>query len=93
MRPVAQGLGFKLYQPGSLEHAHVTWCAGSREPAADAIRPIPSEHKALFLMGAQKAGTTWLFNALNAHPAFIGADHAYLCAPVASAFSVLTAVF
>jgi hypothetical protein len=43
-------------------------------PAMDSRRRI------LFILGAQKAGTTFLFNALTKHPAFVGADHAFGCA-------------
>jgi hypothetical protein len=58
----------------------MNWCKGSNEPSGSALEAIPSEHKMLFVMGAQKAGTTWLFNALDAHPSFLGADHSYKCA-------------
>lgn len=74
-----QGFGYKLYPPGSLNYEDVSWCKGSSEPAASELEPIPSEHKVLFVMGAQKAGTTWLFNALNTHPSFVGAEHGYMC--------------
>lgn len=42
--------------------------------------PIDSRRTILFILGAQKGGTTYLFNALTKHPAFVGADHAFGCA-------------
>ena len=75
-----QGFGFKAYTPGSLQHSNVAWCEGSNEPSADELPSIPESTRVLFIAGAQKAGTTWLFNALDAHPNFVGASHAYKCA-------------
>ena len=75
-----QGFAFKLYPPGSMGYSDVSFCQGSNEPDVSTLRAIPSETKVLFVMGAQKAGTTWLFNALEAHSSFIGADHSYMCA-------------
>lgn len=47
--------------------------------------PIDSRRRILFILGAQKGGTTYLFNALTKHPAFVGADHAFGCALLACA--------
>jgi hypothetical protein len=44
---------------------------------------VSQEHSVLFILGAQKGGTTWLFNALDTHPSFVGADHAYRSCSVA----------
>lgn len=74
-----QGFGFKAYKPGSLQHSNVCWCDGSNEPAYEELSPIPESTRVLFIAGAQKAGTTWLFNALETHPTFVGASHAYKC--------------
>lgn len=42
--------------------------------------PIDARRHILFILGTQKGGTTYLFNALAKHPAFVGADHAFGCA-------------
>lgn len=76
-----QDFGFKTYTPGSLQHSDVDWCEGSHEPSEEELRSIPESTKVLFIAGAQKAGTTWLFNALDKHPTFVGASHAYKCDP------------
>ena len=34
---------------------------------------VPETTKTLFILGAQKAGTTFLYSLLNRHPGFIGA--------------------
>ena len=75
-----QAFGFRLYAPGSLTHADVQWCPGSAEPPASQLQPIPTGYKALFILGSQKAGTTWLYNALQQHPAFVAPKHGYKCA-------------
>lgn len=51
--------------------------------AGDAV--VPPSQPVLFIIGAQKSGTTWLYNALTTHPAMIGA----LRAPKYVALSVL----
>lgn len=43
--------------------------------------PMDPRRNILFIIGTQKGGTTFLFNALKKHPAFVGANHAYGCAP------------
>jgi hypothetical protein len=70
-----QGFGFKAYTPGSLQHSHVVWCGGSNEP--ESLTSISQSTKVLFIAGAQHAGTKWLFDALDAHPTFVSALHAY----------------
>jgi hypothetical protein len=39
--------------------------------------PLDPRRRMLFILGAQKGGTTYLFNALTRHPAFVGAAHAF----------------
>lgn len=41
--------------------------------------PIDSRRRILFILGTQKGGTTYLFNAITKHPLFVGANHAYGC--------------
>jgi hypothetical protein len=41
--------------------------------------PIDARRRILFILGTQKGGTTYMFNALTKHPLFVGADHAYGC--------------
>jgi hypothetical protein len=43
-------------------------------------KPMDKRRNILFVVGVQKGGTTFLFNALKNHPAFVGAQHAYRCA-------------
>ena len=40
---------------------------------------VPETTKTLFILGAQKAATTFLFGLLNAHPGFIGARYDERC--------------
>lgn len=47
------------------------------EVARERNEPFHPKRRALFVLGAQKCGTTFLFSALSKHPAFIGASHAY----------------
>lgn len=75
-----QEFGFKLYNPATLTYSDVRWCPGSQEPAADELRPLPEAYKVLFVLGAQKAGTTWFYNALQTHPAFVGPERGYMYA-------------
>ena len=39
--------------------------------------PMDTRRNVLFIIGTQKGGTTYLFNALKKNPSFVGADHAY----------------
>lgn len=43
------------------------------------MNPISDQYKFLFILGAQKSGTTWLHNALNKHPLFVEAKETYGC--------------
>lgn len=52
-----------------LEHSDVEFCPHTPEP--DTLERVPEKFKYLMVIGSQKAGTTWLYNALEKHPAFI----------------------
>ena len=69
-----------MHPPGSLSYDDVRWCAPAREPPAEALIPFHPGINVLMILGAQKAGTTWLFNALTQHPSLHGADFGYMCA-------------
>jgi hypothetical protein len=43
-------------------------------------KPMDARRKILFIIGAQKGGTTYVFNSLVKHSSFVGAEHAYGCA-------------
>ena len=66
-------------KPGERTYADVDWCEGSLEPSADAVQPIDPAYRALFVVGAQKAGTTWLHNALATHPAMVQGETRIAC--------------
>lgn len=68
---------FKMYEPASLHHSEMEWCPGLPEPD---LRRVHHNLKFLFLLGAQKSGTTWLHKALFKHKLFVEANTAYLCA-------------
>jgi hypothetical protein len=69
-REAALGLQSRRRVCGALEH--------------DLGQPMDVRRNVLFIIGTQKGGTTFLFNALKKHPSFIGADHAYGCAALAA---------
>lgn len=66
---------FKVYPPASLAYgtaAPLCNHAGERETILSAA-PLSADVPALLVIGAQKAGTTWLWGALSRHSAFVGA--------------------
>jgi hypothetical protein len=74
---VMQKYTFKMHEPNSMDTDDMEWCPGLRQVDQ---KPIDEGFKFLFLLGAQKAGTTWLHEALNRHPIFVEANSAYRCA-------------
>eukprot|EP00892_Ulva_mutabilis_P000115 jgi/Ulvmu1/10103/UM006_0053.1 len=59
--------------PGSMTFEDVQWCPGSLE---EPQQPVDPSYRALFVVGAQKAGTTWLSQALSTHPSIVyGISH------------------
>lgn len=75
-----QGYSFKMLKPASLSYKDMPWCPGVPEPEQDKLFPIDHRFNPLIILGAQKAGTTWLFDALQSHPSFHGAVHGFRCA-------------
>lgn len=71
--------GFKLLPPASLRYDDVQFCPGAAEPKAADIMTLHPGLNMLLVLGTQKGGTTWLFNALMKHPAFIGARQGFRC--------------
>ena len=72
-----QEYAFKAHATASLSHTSMNWCEGAPELRLRAVDPRLSF---LLVLGVQKAGTTWLFDALATHPLFSGAHHGYRCA-------------
>lgn len=68
-------MAFKQEVPESLSIASRDRMCSSLEHSLGP--PIDQRRRILFILGAQKAGTTYLFNALTKHPAFVGASHAF----------------
>lgn len=77
-----------MLKPASLTYKDMPWCPGVPEPPEENMVPIDRRFNHLIILGAQKAGTTWLFDALQEHPWFHGAVHGYRCAPLNGALSV-----
>lgn len=65
---------FKMYVLGSLSHTDMEFFCGVRETQLDRIDP---NLDFLLVIRAQKAGTTWLGQALFKHPLFAKIDHSY----------------
>lgn len=93
-----QPYAFQLLEPGSLTYAdNIRWCPGLPQPSPEAqqLRPLDPRFNFLLILGAQKAGTTWLFDALATHPLFVGATHGYRCdnRPILDTDSEFIAIF
>lgn len=72
--------GFQKEVEGSLTiHARRKMCPALEH---DLGTPLDERRRMLFILGTQKGGTTFLFNALHKHKGFVGADHAYGCGPL-----------
>jgi hypothetical protein len=67
---------FKMLPPNSMGYEDMKLCPGLRKQD---LKPVDERYKFLFILGAQKAGTTWLHSALERHPIFIQADSGYMC--------------
>jgi hypothetical protein len=68
-------MAFKQEVPESLSiHSRDRMCPSLEKSLGT---PIDSHRRILFILGAQKAGTTYLFNALTKHPSFVGAAHTF----------------
>lgn len=72
-----QDYAFKMPPVNSMSAENMDWCPGLKQ--AD-FEPVDEKLQFLFLLGAQKSGTSWLHNALMGHPLFVEADDAYLYA-------------
>lgn len=55
----------------------VCYCPASAEPAPTASGSLPADQPLLVVIGAQKAGTTWLLHALHAMPELLLARDCY----------------
>lgn len=79
-----QDYAFKMPAVNSMTADNMDWCPGLPEHKLDRV---DEKLKFLFLLGAQKSGTSWLHKALMEHSLFAEADDAYLCAPPARSCS------
>jgi hypothetical protein len=76
---VASQYGFRKDAEASLNiHERKRMCPALEHNIGE---PMDPRRNILFIIGTQKGGTTFLFNALKKHPAFVGANHAYGFAP------------
>lgn len=86
--PKAHGEGFRSKSPYAFQkEAEGSLSIHTRQKMCPALErdlgsPLDERRRMLFILGTQKGGTTFLFNALAKHKGFVGADHAYGCAPV-----------
>lgn len=71
-----QKYAFKMHEPGSMGHEDMEWCPGLR--TVD-LKPMDEKLDFLMILGAQKAGTTWLHTELQRHDLFQEAASAYKC--------------
>lgn len=74
---VIQGHPFKVHKLASLTYSDLPQCPGIPDVQAEQLVPVDPSLHFLMILGAQKAGTTWLFDALDTHPLFNGAQHGY----------------
>lgn len=66
---------FQKETEGSLSiHSRKKMCPALER---DLGSPLDERRRIMFILGTQKGGTTFLFNALAKHKGFVGADHAY----------------
>eukprot|EP00892_Ulva_mutabilis_P012326 jgi/Ulvmu1/9466/UM052_0034.1 len=56
-----------------LTHSDMQFCPNIPEPQTDELYRVPDKVNVLMVIGTQKTGTTWLFEALQQHPSFIAA--------------------
>lgn len=72
-----QEYAFKMIAPNSLTIQEAGSCPGLHPVPPVNLKPLDQRFNFLLILGAQKAGTTWLFDALATHPLFVGAHHGY----------------
>lgn len=73
---VSQEFAFKVHEPNSLTYDNVDGCPNTGVPD---IEPVDDKLNFVFLLGAQKSGTTWLHNALVKHSLFVEANNTWGC--------------
>lgn len=71
-----QAYAFKMHEPGSMGHEDMQWCPGLRRVD---LKLVDEKLEFLMILGAQKAGTTWLHTELQRHDIFAQAAHAFMC--------------
>lgn len=72
MQALAERVSFKIYPPGSQTHETVGDCGWGEFDALPRRQKVPENIPVLLVIGQQKAGTTWLYEALDTHPAVLG---------------------
>lgn len=80
MTPCADGVQVPppvMHQVGKLTYDDRPQCPGVPDVQPEQLPPVDPRVNFLMILGAQKAGTTWLFDALDTHPLFNGANHGF----------------
>lgn len=67
-----------MNEPNSLVAEDMEYCPGLRHLD---LAPVDEKFKFLVVLGAQKAGTSWLHTALKQHPVFVESNHAFRYVP------------
>ena len=65
------GYAFKVYEPGSLTFRDIDDCGWGEFDLLAERESIPEDMPMLLVVGQQKAGTTWLYDALKTHLSLI----------------------
>lgn len=68
---------FKVYEPGTLTYEDGDACFNNT--SVTELEPLPEKYKVLMIIGAQKAGTTWVWQALMENSRFVGAKEYDSC--------------
>lgn len=66
-----------MHEPGSLTYADFPECPNLPTTPVEQLPPVDERLNFLLILGAQKAGTSWLFNALETHPLIHGGERGY----------------
>lgn len=81
MDPDTHVFPFRLPEvPGEKTFQDMEWCPGSLEPEVEEVPPIDPAYRMLFVIGAQKAGTTWLAHNVARHPSVVYGQSHLACA-------------
>ena len=80
-------LAFQEAPVGSLSYTDPqNYCSQTLHDTLALQWKVPKATNVLFILGAQKAGTTYLFNLLDSHPGFIGPRYDINCICVRTSY-------